>query len=155
MARARSFLAEQVVQSSRMDCGPAALKCFLAGFGVRTSYDRLREACQTSLDGTSIDTLEEVANALGIPATQHLLPKDALPEVSASLVPALLVVSLPGGATHFVVLWRRAGGLLHVMDPATGRRWVTPASFSPEVYVHELPLFADDWLTFCLEGPFR
>ncbi len=154
MGRARSFFAEQVVQSSQMDCGPAALKCLLAGFGVRTSYDRLREACQTSLDGTSIDALEEVANALGIPAAQHLVPKDSLPELSARLAPALVVVALPGGATHFVVLWRRAGGRLHVMDPAIGRRWVAPADFAHEVYVHELPLVADDWLTFCLEGPF-
>ncbi|HEU4404632.1 MAG TPA: ATP-binding cassette domain-containing protein [Polyangiaceae bacterium] len=154
MGRARSFLAEQVVQASRMDCGPAALKCLLAGFGVRASYDRLREACQTSLDGTSIDTLEEVANALGIPAAQYLVPKDALPGLSASLAPALVVVSLPGGANHFVVLWRRAGGLLHVMDPAVGRRWLTPASFAHEVYVHEIGLVADDWLGFALEGPF-
>lgn len=137
-----------------MDCGPAALKCFLAGFGVRASYDRLREACQTSLDGTSIDTLEEVANALGIPAAQYLLPKDALLELGARLSPALAVVSLPGGANHFVVTWRRAGPLLHIMDPAVGRRWLSPASFAHELYVHELTLVAEDWLAFCIEGPF-
>ena len=55
------LLAPEVVQSSAMDCGPAALKCILQGFGVPVSYDRLREACQTGLDGTSIDTLESVA----------------------------------------------------------------------------------------------
>jgi ABC-type bacteriocin/lantibiotic exporter with double-glycine peptidase domain len=154
MGRARSFFAEQVVQSSRMDCGPAALKCFLAGFGVRTSYDRLREACQTTLDGTSIDTLEEVANALGIPAAQYLVPKDALPDLSAKGAPALVVVSLPGGANHFVVLWGRAAGMLQVMDPAVGRRWLKPAAFANDVYTHELTLVADDWLAFCIEGPF-
>ena len=31
------------------------------GFGVGVSYGRLREACQTSVDGTSIDTLETLA----------------------------------------------------------------------------------------------
>ena len=47
-----------------MDCGPAALKCMLEGFGVPISYGRLREACQTDVDGTSIDALEDVANEI-------------------------------------------------------------------------------------------
>jgi len=31
---------------------------------VRASYGRLREACQTDVDGTSIEALEETARAL-------------------------------------------------------------------------------------------
>jgi hypothetical protein len=50
----RRFFAPEVIQTSAMDCGPAALKCLLEGHGVRVSYGRLREACQTSVDGTSI-----------------------------------------------------------------------------------------------------
>ena len=66
--RARSrLLAPEVVQTSAMDCGPAALKCLLEGFGISVSYGRLREACQTDIDGTSIDTMEEVAQQLGLP----------------------------------------------------------------------------------------
>lgn len=42
----RRFFAPEVVQTSAMDCGPAALKCLLEGFGVPVSYGRLREACQ-------------------------------------------------------------------------------------------------------------
>jgi ATP-binding cassette subfamily B protein len=62
------FLAPEVVQTSAMDCGPASLKCLLEGFSVNVSYDRLREACQTDVDGSSIDTLEEVAIQLGLEA---------------------------------------------------------------------------------------
>jgi len=51
--RRRALLAPEVVQTSAMDCGPASLKCLLEGFGVPVSYGRLREACQTSVDGTS------------------------------------------------------------------------------------------------------
>ena len=61
MSTRRRFLAPEVVQTSSMDCGPAALTCLLEGFGVRASYGRLREACQTDVDGTSIDTIEEIA----------------------------------------------------------------------------------------------
>ena len=59
-----------------MDCGPAALKCLLEGFGIPVSYGRLREACQTEVDGTSIDTLEVVAGQLGLAAEQVMLPAD-------------------------------------------------------------------------------
>jgi ATP-binding cassette subfamily B protein len=57
----RRWLAPEVVQTSAMDCGPASLTCLLEGFGIRASYGRLREACQTDVDGTSIDTLEAAA----------------------------------------------------------------------------------------------
>ena len=59
-----------------MDCGPAALKALLEGFGIGASYGRLREACQIDLDGTSIDTIEEVAAQLGLEADQVLVPAD-------------------------------------------------------------------------------
>jgi len=60
-----------VVQTSAMDCGPASLKCLLEGFGIPVSYGRLREACQTDVDGTSIDTMEEAAVQLGLSAEQQ------------------------------------------------------------------------------------
>ena len=72
----RSFLVPEVVQSSSMDCGPAALKSLSEGYGIPISYGRLREACQTDVDGTSIDTLEDVANQLGLEAEQVVVPID-------------------------------------------------------------------------------
>ena len=54
----RRFFATEVIQTSAIDCGPASLKSLLDGFRIRTSYGRLREACQTDVDGTSIDTIE-------------------------------------------------------------------------------------------------
>ena len=66
----RHLFAPEVVQTSPMDCGPAALTCLLEGHGLSVSYGRLREACQTDVDGTSIDTLEAVAVQLGLQAEQ-------------------------------------------------------------------------------------
>ncbi len=127
-----------------MDCGPAALKCLLEGFGIPVSYGRLREACQTDMDGTSIDTIEDAANALGIRAEQHMIPLDhvlAMPE----LLPALVVVRHSDGPTHFVVVWRRTGSWLQVMDPSIGRRWVRARQFIAEIFRHETSVAADDW----------
>jgi ATP-binding cassette subfamily B protein len=108
-----------------MDCGPAALKCLLEGFGIPVSYGRLREACQTDVDGTSIDTMEEVAVQLGLEAEQVMLPVDHLLLPEARALPALVVVRQPNNLTHFVIIWSKRGHFLQVMDPAMGRRWRT------------------------------
>ena len=62
------FFLPEVIQTSEMDCGPASLKALLEGYGISASYGRLREACQTEVDGTSINTIEQVANQLGLDA---------------------------------------------------------------------------------------
>src|SRR6516162_912437 len=116
----RRLLVSEVVQTSAMDCGPAALTCLLAGFHIPVSYGRLREACQTDVDGTSIDTLEVVAGQLGLAAEQVMLPVDHLLLPESQAPPALLVVRQPNGFTHFVLLWRRHGPVVQVMDPAVG-----------------------------------
>jgi ABC-type bacteriocin/lantibiotic exporter with double-glycine peptidase domain len=141
----RRLLAPEVVQTSAMDCGPAALKCLLGGFGLQVSYGRLREACQTGVDGTSIDALETVAEQLGLEAEQVVLPTDLLFLRRAGALPALVVVLQPDGGTHFVVAWRRLGGWLQVMDPAVGRRWVRIADFRGEIYGHASSVPADEW----------
>ena len=128
-----------------MDCGPAALKCLLEGHGVRASYGRLREACQIDLDGTSIDTIEEVAGELGLGAEQIMVPLDHLILPEAETLPAVVVVAQPNGLTHFVVVWRRVGPLLQVMDPAIGRRWPRARSFLSQVYVHRHRVPALGW----------
>ena len=145
-ARSRKrFLAPEVIQTSAMDCGPACLKSLLEGFGVGVSYGRLREACQTDVDGTSIDVLEDVANQLGLEAEQILVPLDHvfLPETEA--LPALAVWRNPDGAPHFVILWRVAFGRVMVMDPGSGRKWLTREEVSAHLYHHAMALPAEAW----------
>ena len=99
-----------------MDCGPASLRCLLSGFGIPLSYGRLREACQTDIDGTSIDAIEETAVLLGLDAEQIMLPADHMLLPEADALPAVVVVRQPNGNTHFVVAWRRFGPFIQVMD---------------------------------------
>lgn len=138
-----------------MDCGPATLKCLLEGFGISASYGRLREACQTGLDGTSIDTMEAVANQLGLQAEQITVPLDHLFAPEAKALPAIVVTTLPNGTTHFVVVWRRHGSKLQIMDPAVGRRWVSMKDFQREVYRHTMPVSARDWEEFAASDDFQ
>ena len=139
------LLVPEVCTTSAMDCGPAALKCLLDGFGMPVSYGCLREACQTNVDGTSIDTLEDVAMQLGLEAEQIMLTVDHVLLHEAQTLPALVVVRLPDGNTHFVVAWRRHGRFVQVMDPATGRRWPTCRQFLDALYVHTMPIPAAAW----------
>ncbi|XXX74930.1 ATP-binding cassette domain-containing protein [Sorangium sp. So ce134] len=150
----RRLLAPEVVQTSAMDCGPATLKCVLEGFGIGVSYGRLREACQTDVDGTSIDTLEDLAGQLGLVAQQILVPIEHVLLDEAQALPALAIVRQSAGPLHVVVLWRRHGGLVQVMDPATGRRWLTRRQLEGELYQHELPLSAADFRAWAASDGF-
>lgn len=139
------LLVPEVVQTSNMDCGPAALKALFEGFGIPVNYGRLREACQTGVDGTSIDTIEELANRLGLEAEQIMLPSDHVLITQARALPAIAVVVLPNGLTHFVVVWRKFGRFVELMDPAVGRRWVPASRLVSDLYVHAQKVAAEDW----------
>ncbi|HEV8038510.1 MAG TPA: ATP-binding cassette domain-containing protein [Bryobacteraceae bacterium] len=148
------FLVPETVQTSNMDCGPAALKCLLEGFGVNVHYGRLREACQTDVDGTSIDTLEEVANQLGVQAEQIMLPVDHVLLLESRALPAIAVVVQPNGITHFVVVWRTHGKYVQIMDPATGRRFIPRDQFLNQLYVHKMSVAAEDWREYARSDDF-
>lgn len=141
----RRYFVPEVVQTSATDCGPATLKAVLEGFGIPISYGRLREACQTTLDGSSIDTLEDVANLLGLDAQQLLVPTDHVLLPAAETLPAIVVTQLRNGATHFIVLWRTHGPFVQVMDPAVGRRWVQAKRLSQEMFTHRMIFPARVW----------
>ncbi|MEZ4619295.1 MAG: cysteine peptidase family C39 domain-containing protein [Caldilineaceae bacterium] len=148
------FLAPEVIQTSEMDCGPAALKCLLEGFGITAGYGRLREACQTDIDGTSIDTIQDVAWQLGLDVGQTVAPIDHLLLSTADLLPALVVTVQPNGLTHFVVLWNHVGPFVQVMDPSIGRRWMTRESFANTIYRHRIPFPAAAWRAWAGEEGF-
>ena len=153
--RRQRRLVPETIQTSAMDCGPAALHSLLNGFGIKASYGRLREACQTDVDGTSIDALEEAARALGLDVAQLMLPADHVALASASAMPAIAVAVLPSGMPHFVVAWRRHGRLVQLMDPATGRRIGSRSTLADGLYIHEQPVPYAAWEAFAQAPTFQ
>lgn len=137
-----------------MDCGPAALAALLNGCGIDVSYPRLREACQTDVDGTSIDTLEELALRFGLDAEQLMLPCDFLLDPHNHNLPCLAVVTLPNGLTHFIVIWRALLGWFEVMDPARGRCWMRSRELDAMLYRHEMEVAAQDWFEYTRSDAF-
>jgi ABC-type bacteriocin/lantibiotic exporter with double-glycine peptidase domain len=144
-AAMKRFLVPEVIQSSVMDCGPASLKALFGGFGLYLSYGRLREACQTDVDGTSIDTMETMAQALGLDAAQMVIPADMVLLPTSACLPAIVVMRLAGGATHFVVLWSVHGPLVQIMDPGAGRIWMHRRRFLDSLYIHEQMVTREMW----------
>jgi ABC-type bacteriocin/lantibiotic exporter with double-glycine peptidase domain len=141
----RRILVPEVMQTSTVDCGPAALSSLLGGFGIRASFGRLRELCQTKLDGTSIDSIESIANQLGLDADQLILPPDHIFLRGSDALPAIVVTDAPNGITHFVVIWRRVGRWVQVMDPACGRRWLALPALLRQIHSHTMAIPAETW----------
>jgi ATP-binding cassette subfamily B protein len=97
------------------------------------------------VDGTSIDQIEDAAILLGLKAEQIMVPVDHLLLDATEAFPALIVVRLPMGLTHFVVLWRKCGSWIQVMDPGTGRHWRRTQEFLSDVYMHSQDVASQDW----------
>ena len=136
-----------------MDCGPAALKALLAGFGVAVSYDGLRDACQTDVDGSSLDRLQRLACDHGLAAEQIMLPAEHLLLPGIAVLPAIVVVRAANGFPHFVVAWSVNGPMVQVMDPARGRVWLPRQRLLSDLYRHRHPIAAADWCDWaCSDG---
>lgn len=141
----RSWFAPEVIQTSGLDCGPASLKALLGGYGIHAGYGALREAANTDVDGTSIDTLEDLAVGFGLDAGQVVVPPEQVLLPEGQNLPCIAVVQLPSGALHFVVVWRRFGPWVQVMDPGVGRRWKTERQLIDTLYQHEMQIPLEMW----------
>ena len=142
------WLSPAVVQTSQMDCGPAALTSVLRGFGRPAQLEALHDVCRTGVDGTSINVMTVLARALGLAARQVMVPIDHLRSVRLGLLPAVAVIELPDGMLHFIVLWRRIGNLIQVMDPAVGRRWIRWAQLRQMLFLHSQEVPAEAWRNY-------
>ncbi len=149
-----AWLAPEAIQVSQMDCGPSCLKSVLEGCGIPIHYGRLREACQTDVDGTSVNTLEELACELGLDAQQVLVPLNQFELPEAAVTPSILITTLPNGLTHFIVLWRSWGPWVQIMDPSSGRHWVSWKKLKERVYLHDMSLDKEMWLGWAMSDDF-
>ncbi|WP_437639413.1 ATP-binding cassette domain-containing protein [Sorangium sp. So ce854] len=141
----RAFLVPEVLQTSLMDCGPAALKAVLQGFGIDVHYEWLRDRCQTDVDGTSIDALAALGQELGLATAEMVVPHDSFLLPEADCLPAIVVKRGAGDSLHFVVVWRRLGPLVQILDPGSGRRWVRCERFMEDMPHFPIPLSIDRW----------
>ncbi|WP_231509143.1 peptidase domain-containing ABC transporter [Streptosporangium roseum] len=109
-------------QSTVADCGAACLAMVLGHHGRRTTVREVGEHLQVSRDGLTAFAIAEAARSYGL-RTKAL-----------SLAPQQLA-AVPGPSVvhwefnHFLVVERWRPDVVEVVDPASGRRRLTPEEF--------------------------
>ncbi len=104
-----------VRQMEAADCGAACLAMVLAHHGCHVPLGEVRVAAGTSDAGTSASGIVAAGERFGLRGRGVSLELDELEHAPAGTI-------LHWEFNHFVVLERVARGLVHVVDPARGRR---------------------------------
>jgi len=112
-----------VKQYDSMDCGPACLKMICAYFGKHLSMDYLRSIARTDRSGTSVLSLVEAAESLGLEATP----------MKASITDITVEKPFPSVVfwkqRHYMVLYNLQNNKYHLSDPAFGAMTMTEKEF--------------------------
>jgi HlyB family type I secretion system ABC transporter len=111
-----------IQQIDEMDCGAACLGMICQAFGRKVSLTRIRQLCQTSLDGTSLNDICRAATELGLAARALKVSKRNLDQM-----PLPAIVHWDGN--HWVVLLETSRIFVRVADPALGIRKVLRKEF--------------------------
>jgi len=122
---ARSVRCPTVMQVVAAECGAASLCSVLGYFRAYRPLEEVREAVGVDRDGANARRIANAARHFGLEVEGLKCEVDGFGDVK---LPAILF----WGLNHFVVLegWNAREFLL--MDPATGRRAVSPQEFDEE-----------------------
>ncbi len=123
--KARSVRVPTVMQVVAAECGAASLASVLAYHNAYRPLEEVREAVGVDRDGSNALRIARAARYFGL-ATEGI--KCEVEDLEEIALPAIVF----WGLNHFVVLegWNRSG--FRVMDPAVGRRVVTPEEFDQQ-----------------------
>jgi NHLM bacteriocin system ABC transporter peptidase/ATP-binding protein len=116
-----------VLQMEAVECGAASLAMVLGFFKCYMNLQQLRFLCGVSRDGSKAGHIVKAARGLGMQASGKQMDVDVL----AMLPPPAIVF---WEFNHYVV-WEGRGHrfgkpVVHINDPAQGRRVLTPEEFS-------------------------
>jgi ATP-binding cassette subfamily B protein RaxB len=116
-----------ILQAEAAECGIACLAMVAAAHGQRHPLSDLRRKFSASLKGTTLKSIMDMADGLGMAARPLRLEVEEL----VSLKPPCI---LHWNLSHYVVLkkaWQGAGGVWAIIhDPARGVRKVAPAEIN-------------------------
>ncbi|MFI1195226.1 peptidase domain-containing ABC transporter [Micromonospora sp. NPDC020750] len=117
-----------VLQVTATDCGPSALAMLLAASGRAVPVSHLRARLDVGRDGLSLRDLRDAAQEFGLRCRAIALP--ALREDATRLRELALPLVAHWNGDHYVVVQRIGRRGIEVVDPAVGRRRLSPAQFS-------------------------
>lgn len=111
------------LQMSRTECGAACLTMILGYYGRTVNIAEVSERCQVGRDGLSALDIVRAARAYGLQVKAVSIQENNLQGV---ICPAIIHWEFK----HFMILERWSPTGVQVVDPAVGRRCLSPQEFS-------------------------
>ena len=117
-----------VLQVSPTDCGPSVLAMLLAALGRAAPVPLLRSVLDVGRDGLSLRDLRDAAQECGLRCRAIAMP--ALRDDPGRLRELALPLVAHWNGDHYVVVERVGRRGIDIVDPAVGRRRLSPAEFA-------------------------
>ncbi|NOK63780.1 MAG: Lipid A export ATP-binding/permease protein MsbA [Chloroflexi bacterium AL-W] len=111
-----------ILQLNAVECGVACLAMILSYFGRQTSIAECRTQCDVAYDGVTALTMAQAARRFGLRVRAVSLEPDHFDSVQ---LPAIVHWKF----NHFLIVEEWTAQYVTVVDPATGRRRLTPKEF--------------------------
>src|ERR671914_1378316 len=111
-----------ITQMTDMECGAACLAMILSFHGCKTKISECREYLGTGTDGVRADMIAKEARRFGLRVRAYSV---SLGDFKYIPLPAIVHWNF----NHFVIVERWSPKRVAIVDPALGRRRLTPAEF--------------------------
>ncbi|HIZ86510.1 MAG TPA: peptidase domain-containing ABC transporter [Candidatus Coprenecus stercoravium] len=111
----------QVRQHDRSDCAAACIASVCAFYGLRLPMIKIRSACGTTPDGTTMQGIVDAFGKLGMDSAGLKAKEKNAKDLSEAGKPVILHLEKKTGWLHFVVLYKTEAGLAVIMDPEDGK----------------------------------
>ena len=111
----------RIRQQDRNDCAAACVASVCAHYGLKLPLIRIREACGTSADGTTMQGVIDACGKLGLEAAGLKSKNKDIDSLRKVDRPVILHLEKKNGWLHFVVLYGMGKDHARIMDPEDGR----------------------------------
>lgn len=123
----------KVRQHDNTDCAAACVASVCAHYGLRLPLLRIREACGTGPDGTSLQGIIDACGRLGMEAAGLRAKEKHITDLQEAVKPVILHLRKKNGWLHYVVLYAIDDSTATVMDPEDGEiHRMSPADLEEE-----------------------
>ena len=107
----------KVRQHDNTDCAAACVASVCTHYGLRLPLLRIREACGTGPDGTSLQGIIDACGRLGMDAAGLRAKEKHITDLQEAVKPVILHLRKKNGWLHYVVLYALDDSTATVMDP--------------------------------------